>query len=166
MSAGRWDQGHEPFDELAAIHQEVRGSVAPAGFEAKRESSIRTLLQAIVYERRSGDVATQPLEASSVLPRNRHACVKAHPSMLGHARRCLGVGVRFLGLDAIAEPPPPLTGAGPGGDARSQGSGCQQGEQRLVSRESIFVSLRALLEQPLDSASGSRQHPRYFIAAR
>jgi hypothetical protein len=160
VGAGRRDQRYEPFDELTSLHQNVRGAVAPAGLEAQGESSIRSLFQAIVRKRRPGDVATQALETSSVVRRNRHVCVKAHPAMLGNARRSLGIAVRRLGRDAIAEPPPPLPRVRPGGDTRSQGGCGEQGQQRLVSGERIFVSFCTLLEQPLDAAGGSGQHPR------
>jgi hypothetical protein len=52
MGARGWNQRDEPFDQLASLHQDMRGSVAPAGLEAKRESTIRALFELFVGERR------------------------------------------------------------------------------------------------------------------
>jgi hypothetical protein len=45
MGARRRDEGDQAFDELASLHQDVGGAVAPAGLEAQRECSIGALLE-------------------------------------------------------------------------------------------------------------------------
>ena len=109
MGARRWNQRHETFDELASLHEDVCGAVAPAGLQAQNEPSVRVFFESLVCERRTGDVAAEPLEAWSVSRGDGHVCVEAHPAVLRHARRCLGVPVDLTGvpgLDAIAEPAP------------------------------------------------------------
>ena len=54
------DQGHEPLDELAALHQQVAGAVAPAGLQAQGEPSVGKLFETLVCERRPRDVAAEP----------------------------------------------------------------------------------------------------------
>ena len=92
MGARRWNQRHETFDELASLHEDVCGAVAPAGLQAQNEPSVRVFFESLVCERRTGDVAAEPLEASSVSRGDGHVCVEAHPAVLRHARRCLTAG--------------------------------------------------------------------------
>ena len=66
MGARRWNQRHESLDELASLQDDVRGAVAPAGLQVQSEPSVRAFIESLVGERRSGDVAAEPLEASSV----------------------------------------------------------------------------------------------------
>jgi hypothetical protein len=82
MGARRWNERHQPFDELASLHEDVGGAVAPAGLQAQSESSIRAFLQALARERWPADVATEPLEAPSVSSGDCHVGVKAHAAML------------------------------------------------------------------------------------
>lgn len=41
----RWDQRHQPFDELAPLHQDVGDAVAPAGLEAQGEYSVGAVFE-------------------------------------------------------------------------------------------------------------------------
>jgi len=127
MGARGRDERRETLQELVALHQHVGRAIAPAGLQAIGEAPIGHRFQALEGEWRPRHVAAQTFEPASVARRNGHVGVKAHPAVLGHACRGLGIGVAFLQLDAIAESPPALTGVGSGGDARSQGSRCQQG---------------------------------------
>ncbi len=131
MSARRGNQRHQPLDELAALHQDMGGSVTPASLEAQREPPIRALLESLAGERGTGDVAAEPLEASPVARGNRDFGVQTHAAMLGHAIGGLGIGIRFphvVWIDAISHASPWLATVGAGRNARSQGeqpAGCE-----------------------------------------
>jgi hypothetical protein len=58
VGARRGDQGDEPVDQLASLHQDVRRAVAPGGLEAQGQPAIGLLLEAIVRERRPRGVVT------------------------------------------------------------------------------------------------------------
>ena len=85
VGARRGDQWDEPLGELAPLHQDVGGSVAPAGLEPQRECAVLSLLESFARKRWSGDVAAEPLETSPVTRRDGDVCVKAHAAVLGHA---------------------------------------------------------------------------------
>jgi hypothetical protein len=46
----RRDQREEPFDELAALHQDVGGAVSPSGLEPQCECAVLTLLESFARE--------------------------------------------------------------------------------------------------------------------
>ena len=122
MSARRGDQWHQSLDELAALHQDVGGSIAPAGLETQREPPIRALLESLAGERGASDVPAEPLEALPVARGNGHLGVQAHAAMLGDAIGGLGIGSRVSDvarLDAIPETSPWLAALGAGRNARS-----------------------------------------------
>ena len=58
VGSGRRNQGHQPFQELVGLHQDVGGSIAPAGLEAEREASVGPLFESIARERRPRHVVT------------------------------------------------------------------------------------------------------------
>ncbi|MCG8589640.1 MAG: hypothetical protein MJE66_10145 [Proteobacteria bacterium] len=121
---GGGNQRHQPLDELAALHQDVGGAVAPAGLETQRESSIRAGLESLAGERGTGNVAAEPLEASPVAPGNGDFGVQAHAAMLGDAIGGFGIGSRFthvVWLDAIPHASPWLAAVGAGRNVRAQG---------------------------------------------
>ncbi len=169
MGARRWNQRHESFDELVSLHEDVCGAVAPAGLQAQSEPPVRAFFESFMGERRPGDVAAEPLEASSVSRGDGHVRVEAHPAVPRHARRCLRVLVGLPGLpglDAIAEPAPWISAVRPGSDAGSQRRGGQHRQYGLVAGKRVLVVSGALSEQPLDSTGGARQHPRHLIGVR
>jgi hypothetical protein len=66
VGTGRWNEWDQSLEQLAALHEDVRRPVAPAGLEPQREPSIGLHFEAIVCERRAGDVAAEPLEPAPV----------------------------------------------------------------------------------------------------
>jgi hypothetical protein len=102
-SARRRNQGHQPFEELVRLHQDVRGSIAPARLQPKREASVGLLFEAIARERRARHVAAQPLEAAPIAGGHGDLGVEAHAVLLGNAARGFGIlVVGVLRIDAVA----------------------------------------------------------------
>jgi len=157
------NQGYEPLDELAALHQDVAGAVAPGGLQAHGEPSVGKLLEAIVRERRPRDVATEPLQTAAVASRYGHRGVETHAAVLWYPGRRLRFGVVVRGLDAVAQSPPALACVGSAGAAPPQRSRREHGEQWLIAREGVFVCARAFGHQPLEAASRAGEHPRQIV---
>ena len=86
MGAGRWDEGHQAFDEFASLHQDVGGAITPTTLEAKREGSIGAFFESPARERRPRDVATEPLESPAIACRHGHIGMQAHAPVLGNPR--------------------------------------------------------------------------------
>jgi len=86
---------------------------------------------------------TEPLEPAPIAGGHGDLGVEAHAAVLGNAARGFGIGVGVLGLDAIAEAPPPLAGVGTGRDAGAQRCAGQRGEQGLVAGEGVVVAIGA-----------------------
>jgi hypothetical protein len=159
----RRDQGRQAIDELMSLHQDVGRAVPPARLEAQREPSV---LEALVRERRPGDVAAEPFETSPVARGDADIGVEAHTAVLGYACRCLRVRLirsPVRRLDPIAEASPRLAAMRPGGDAGPQRCGGQQCQQRLVARECIRVVSCARLDHALDPARGAGEHARHLV---
>jgi len=148
------------------FHQDVGGSVAPAGLEAEREASVGPLFEAIARERGPRHVVAEPLEAAPIAGGHGDVGVEAHAAMLGNAARGFGIGVGVFRLDAIAEAPPALAGVGTGRDAGAQRCGGQRCEQGLVAGEGVVVAIGTRLEQSRDPARRTRQHTGDLLAAR
>jgi hypothetical protein len=166
LMGSRWrDQRDETVDQLASLHLNVRGAVAPAGLQAKRESAVGLLLEAIVRGRRAGHIAAQTLEAAAVAGGDGHGSVEAHAALLGYAGRGVRILARLCGIHAVSHTPPWRTPVWPGGNARAQGGRGEQREERLVSGEYIVILLCVGFEQPMESASRSGEHPGYFVMA-
>ena len=85
VGAGRRDQGHQPLEELVGLHQDVRGSVAPARLQPKGETSVGPLFEAIGRERRPRHVVTQPLEAAPIAGGHGDLGVEADAVLRGNA---------------------------------------------------------------------------------
>ena len=122
MGAWRRDQRDQAVDEIAALHQDVRGAVAPGSLEAQSESAIGVFFESIAAKGWPGPVATQALEAASVAGRDGHGGVQAHLSVAGDG------GLRFVtlrgawaGVDPVTQTPPVLAGLGSGGNAPRRG---------------------------------------------
>ena len=125
--------GHQAFDELASLHQDVGRSVTPSSLEAQCEGPVGAFFEPLVCERGPGNVAAAPLEAASISGRDGHVCVEARAAVLGHARRCISVRAGRRGLpwlDPIAQPTPWLAPAWPDGDADSQRGRSQQRQDK------------------------------------
>ena len=166
VGSRRRDEGDEALQELVALHQNVRGAVAPAGLEAEREAPVGLLFEAIARERRPRDIVAEPLEPAPVSRGNGDVGVETHAGVLGNAGRGFGIGVGLLGLDAIAEAPPPLARVGAGGDAGAERCGGQRGQQGLVAGEHVVVAFGARREQARDAARRAPQDARDLVGAR
>jgi len=83
---GRWNQRDEPFDQLASFHQDVAGSVAPAGLEADAESTIWAFFESIVGERRPSHVLDQAFQAPAISCGCIYSGVEAHAPLNLEAR--------------------------------------------------------------------------------
>jgi hypothetical protein len=166
MSARRRNERYQAFDELASFHQDVGGTVPPAGLEAQRERPLGAFFESVARERRAGDVAAQSLEPSAVSRRYGHLRVEAHSTVLRHSSGRLGVQVGLPGLDAIAEPAPWLTAVRTGGDAGSKRCCRQQRHEGLVAGKGILIVSGAFLEQPPETACRARQHSRHLVGVR
>ena len=106
VGARRWNQRHESFDQLASFHQDMRGAVAPAGFEADGESTIWAFFESIMGERRPSHVSNQPFQAPAISRGYIYSGVEAHAPVGGNAGRGLGVCVQLVGIDTITEASP------------------------------------------------------------
>jgi hypothetical protein len=121
VSPGRWNQRDKSFDQLASFHQDMGGSVAPAGLETERESTIRAFFESIVGERRPRHVPNEALQATAVSCEYADGGVEAHASVGGNARRGIGICAHLLGLDTVPEASPTLAALRAGCNARAQG---------------------------------------------
>jgi hypothetical protein len=120
VGSGRRDQRDEGVDELASLHQDVGGAVAPAGLEAKQEPAIRVLFEAVIRKGWACDVATQPLQAATVAGGHGHGGVETHAAVRGNARRGVGILARSSGIHAIPQASPRLAAVRSGGNACTQ----------------------------------------------
>jgi len=149
------------------LHQDVRGSVAPARLQPQGEASVGPLFEAVVRERRPRHVVTQPLEAAPIARGHGDLGVEAHAVLLGNAVRSFGIlVVAVLRIDAIAKAPPALAGVGTGRDAGEQRCAGERREQGLVAGERVVVALGARREHSRDPARRARQHPGDLVMAR
>jgi hypothetical protein len=166
VSTRWWDEGHQAFEELASLHQDVGGSVTPAGLEAQGERSTRAGLEPLAGEWRSGDIAAEPLEAATISGRDGHFSVQAHAPVLRNTPGCLRVRIGDLGLrglDTISEPTPTLPLMRSRGAAALQGGRGEQREQGLVASERVFVILDPGFDHALDTPCSSGEHARHLV---
>jgi hypothetical protein len=144
----------------------MRGSVAPAGLETERESTIRAFFESSVGERRPRHVPNQALQATAVSCGYADGGVEAHASVRGDARRGIGVCAYPLGIDTVSEASPTLAALAARCDARAQGGRGEVREEWLLSGEHlVFVAVCAGFEQPVDSAGGTGEHTRHLVFA-
>jgi hypothetical protein len=165
VGSGRWNQRHESFDQLASLHQDVTGSIAPAGFEAECELTIRPLFESIVGERRPSHVLNQALQASAIACGYADSGVEAHASVRGDAGRGFGVCAQLVGVDTVPEASPTLAPLAARCNARAQGSRAEVREEWLLSGERVVVAVCAGFEKPVDSAGRARQDTRHLVVA-
>jgi len=165
MGAGGWNQWDESFDQLASLHQDVRGSVAPAGLEAECELTIRAHFESIVGERRSSHILNEALQAPAVACGHTDSGVEAHAPVRGDAGRGLGVCTQLVGVDTVAEAPPALALLAARCDARAQRRCGEMCEEWLVSGERVVVSVCAGFEKSMDSAGGAGEDTRHLVFA-
>jgi hypothetical protein len=147
------------------LHQDVRGSIAPARLQPKSEASVGPLFEAIDPERRPRHVVAQPLEPAPIAGGHGDLGVEAHAVLRGSAARSVGIVVAVLRLDAIAQAPPTLAGVATGRDAGEQRCAGKRREQGLVAGERVGVALGARREQSRDPRR-ARQHPGDLVMAR
>jgi hypothetical protein len=86
VGSRRRNQRNEAVDQLAALHRDVRGAVAPAGLQAKQKPAILAFLEPFIGQWWTRDVSTKPLEAAAIARGHRDGSVKAHASADWHAR--------------------------------------------------------------------------------
>jgi hypothetical protein len=83
VESGRRDEGAEPREEVEGLEQDGAGAVFPRGLEGEADAPVGVELEALLVERRSGDVAAEPLEAFAVAAVHRDLGVDIHPTHLG-----------------------------------------------------------------------------------
>jgi hypothetical protein len=166
MRTRRRNEGHQSIQQLVTRHQDVGRAIAPRGLETQGESSVGAFFEAVVCERGPGDVSAEPLKAAAVSRGDGDVGVQAHACVLGHAGRSFGIGVRVVGLDAIAQASPALAGVGSGGDPGAQRGGGERREQGLGSGEGILVCLGARLDQSGDPTRRTGQDAGDFGCTR
>lgn len=148
VRARRRNQRHQAVDQLAALHRDVRGAVAPARLQANHEPAIGALLEPFVRQRWSCDIAAQALQPTPVARGDAHGGVEGHAAALGHARRGVRIVpyIRVIRVHAIADATPRLALLRAVGNSRAQRCSCERGEERLVARERIVVFFRSRRE--------------------
>jgi len=139
VGSGRRDEGRQSLQQLVALHQDVRRSIAPAGLEAQGELSVGSGFEAVVGQWRASDVAAEPFESATVSRGDGDIGVETHATVLGDAGRGFGIGARLFGLDAVSQAPPSLAGMRARRDAAAERCGGEGGEERLVSGEGVVV---------------------------
>ena len=154
------------------LHYDMGRSVSPSALEPVRESSDRHRHEATECERRSGRITTQALESISIVGRNGHVGVQAHPTLphaAGRNRRFRFDTVLpvFERLDPVAKTSPTLACLGAGRDPRANGCGREQSKERVVGCQRVLIRIEATaLENPKDSARGPCQDPRDIFGLR
>jgi hypothetical protein len=144
----------------------MRGSVAPAGFEAECESTIRALFESIVGERRSRHILNQALQASAISRGYADSGVETHASVGGDAGRGFGVFAQRVRIDTVPEAPPPLAKVTARCDARTQRRRGEVCEEWLISGERVVVvAVCSNFEKPVDSAGGAGEDTRHLVFA-
>ena len=78
----RRDEGAEPRDEVEGVEQDGVGAVFPRGLEGEADAAVAVKLEAVLVERRSRDVAAEPLEALSVAAVHHDLGVDVDPADL------------------------------------------------------------------------------------
>ncbi len=66
MKARRWDSCDEADDEVAGVEEDGAGAVFPDVFESELKLAIGTELQALLSERRAGNIPAEALELGTV----------------------------------------------------------------------------------------------------
>ena len=79
----RRDEGAEPRDEVEGVEQDGVGAVFPRGLEGEADAPVAVKLEAVLVERRTGDVAAEPLEALAVAAVDDDLGVDIDPAHLG-----------------------------------------------------------------------------------
>jgi hypothetical protein len=165
VGARGWNQWDESFDQLASFHQDMRGSVAPAGLEADGESTIWAFFESIVGERWSSHVPNQALQAPAISCGHADSGVEAHASVGGDAGRGIGVCAQLVGIDSVPEAPPPLALLTARCDARAQRSRGEVRKEWIVSGERVVVAVCAGFEKPVGSTGGAGEDTRHLVFA-
>jgi len=120
--------------------------------QAVLQSPVGQLLQTLGRDRRTRDVAAQPLQAAAVIRRDTHVGVQVHVGNTGASRRPRNCYV--LRIDPVSQTYDPLARPGTRGDALAHRGAVQRREQGLVLTERIdlagmiSVSEATALEQP------------------
>jgi hypothetical protein len=144
----------------------MRGSVAPAGLEAKRESTIRAFFEPVVGERRPSQILNQALQTSAIARGYPDSGMEAHASVRGDTGRGIGVCAQPVRIDTVPEASPPLATLRAGCDARAQ-RGCGEVREKwfLSGERLVVVTVSAGFEKPVDSAGGAGEDPRHLVVA-
>jgi len=143
--------------------------ISPASLESISEAAISHRFESIQSERRSRHIPTQTFESAPIVAGNRHIGVQTHPALSHAARRDSGVRLHptlfaIKRLDAIPKTPPTLPYLGTRCDPRTNGSGREQSQQRVVGGQHVLARIEsAALDDTEYSTSGTGQDKRHVF---
>jgi hypothetical protein len=101
VGARRWDQGDQALQQFERLEDDVGGAVAPTVLEPVEQAAVTQAREPLAGQRRTRDVAAQPLESPAVAGGHAHVGVQAQARDLGAARAADALDV--VGVDAVAQ---------------------------------------------------------------